>query len=187
MIQFLRGNKSSLDSSSTIFQPGQPIFEQDSGQLKIGNGTDIFSDLPYVGGSGIDTNCYYNAGNYYADITPSLRLVIANVTASVPSSGYLRCAWQAARGVNLEESWDDAVGYMGQQCSVSASSIPNGKSAFFQVLSVYSKESTQFITKFNANYSTMYFYLAGTASTIVDTSSVDVIVTALMCDKIETA
>lgn len=187
MIQFLRGTSSQLQSSNQVFAAGQPIFESDSGQLKIGNGTDIFSDLPYVGESGIDTNCYYNAGNYYVDITPSLRLVIANVTVSVPSSGYLRCAWQAARGVNLEESWDDAVGYMGQPCSVSASSIPNGKSVFFQVLSVYSKESTQFVTKFNANYSTMYFYLAGTASTIVDTSSVDVIVTALMCDRIETA
>lgn len=185
MIQLLRGTKSTLESSQTIFSDGQPIFEKDTGQLKIGNGADIFSNLPYVGGSGIDTNCYYNAGNYYADITPSLRLVIANVTASVPSSGYLRCAWQAAKGVNLEESWDNAVGYMAQQCSVSASSIPDGNSAFFQVLSVYPKESTQFVTKFNANYSTMYFYLAGTASTIVDTSSVDVIVTALMCDRID--
>lgn len=50
-IQFLRGNKSTLDASQQIFLPGQPIYEQDSGQLKIGNGSDIYSALKYVGAS----------------------------------------------------------------------------------------------------------------------------------------
>lgn len=50
-IQFLRGNKSTLEASQQIFLPGQPIYEQDSGQLKIGNGSDIYSALKYVGAS----------------------------------------------------------------------------------------------------------------------------------------
>lgn len=49
MIQLLRGTKSTLESSQTVFSDGQPIFEKDTGQLKIGNGVDIFSNLPYVG------------------------------------------------------------------------------------------------------------------------------------------
>ena len=51
MIQFLRGNKSQLETSQTIFGDGQPIFEKDTGQLKVGNGIDVFSSLPYVGAS----------------------------------------------------------------------------------------------------------------------------------------
>lgn len=49
MIQLLRGTKSTLEASQTVFSDGQPIFEKDTGQLKIGNGADIFSNLPYVG------------------------------------------------------------------------------------------------------------------------------------------
>ena len=54
MIQFLRGNASTLQSSQQVFLPGQPIFEQDTGQLKIGNGSDIYSALKYVGASSSD-------------------------------------------------------------------------------------------------------------------------------------
>ena len=48
-IQFLRGTKSTLSSSNQIFLAGQPVFESDSGQLKIGDGVNSFSNLPYVG------------------------------------------------------------------------------------------------------------------------------------------
>lgn len=48
-IQFLRGTKSTLASSNQIFLAGQPVFESDSGQLKIGDGVNSFSNLPYVG------------------------------------------------------------------------------------------------------------------------------------------
>ena len=51
MIQFLRGTQSQLQSSQQIFAAGQPIFESDTGQLKIGNGINNFAGLPYVGGS----------------------------------------------------------------------------------------------------------------------------------------
>ena len=49
MIQFLRGTQTQLNSSSQVFAAGQPIFESDSGQLKIGNGSSRYSSLPYVG------------------------------------------------------------------------------------------------------------------------------------------
>ena len=51
MIQFLRGTQSQLQSNQQIFAAGQPIFESDTGQLKIGNGINNFAGLPYVGGS----------------------------------------------------------------------------------------------------------------------------------------
>lgn len=51
MIQFLRGTASQLQSSNTVFAAGQPIFESDSGQLKIGDGIRTFVNLPYVGKS----------------------------------------------------------------------------------------------------------------------------------------
>lgn len=49
MIQFLRGSKSQLESNSTIIAAGQPVFESDTGQLKIGTGSSRYSSLPYVG------------------------------------------------------------------------------------------------------------------------------------------
>lgn len=52
MIQLLRGTKSQLDSYQTVIAEGQPVFEKDTGQLKIGNGSSIYSALPYVGASG---------------------------------------------------------------------------------------------------------------------------------------
>lgn len=51
MIQFSRGTQTQLNSSSQVFAAGQPIFESDSGQLKIGNGSSRYSSLPYVGAS----------------------------------------------------------------------------------------------------------------------------------------
>lgn len=70
MIQFLRGTKSTLEASQQVFSAGQPIFESDSGQLKIGNGADVFSNLPYVGSSsaessfvqGSDSLCWVDIG-----------------------------------------------------------------------------------------------------------------------------
>lgn len=52
MIQLLRGTQQQLNSYSTIIPDGQPVFEKDTGQLKIGNGASMYSALPYVGASG---------------------------------------------------------------------------------------------------------------------------------------
>ena len=84
MIQFLRGSKSQLESSSTIIAAGQPVFESDTGQLKIGTGSSRYSSLPYVGsifeydpdsGGGSSTNVAYSGdiNNGYIDFPGGLR------------------------------------------------------------------------------------------------------------------
>lgn len=49
MIQFMRGTKSQLNNNSSVIAAGQPVFESDTGQLKIGNGSSRYSALEYVG------------------------------------------------------------------------------------------------------------------------------------------
>lgn len=71
-IQFLRGNASTLNSSQQVFLPGQPIFEQDTGKLKIGNGSDVYSALSYIGESGSGSSSSWNVvGNPNLDNTPA--------------------------------------------------------------------------------------------------------------------
>lgn len=84
MIQFLRGTSSQLQSSDQIFAAGQPIFESDSGQLKIGNGFSTFANLPYVGQLGTassvgpayyvgDNTSWWNHDEFYIDLNDSIR------------------------------------------------------------------------------------------------------------------
>lgn len=85
MIQFMRGSKSQLDSLQTILPSGQPVFEEDSGQLKIGNGSSIYSALPYVeassgsGSSDFNGNMSFvggsNVPSRYIDLDSRTRLV----------------------------------------------------------------------------------------------------------------
>lgn len=84
-IQFLRGTKSTLASSNQIFLAGQPVFESDSGQLKIGDGVNSFSNLPYVGeglssggGGSITAGTYHSVDSRtaYIDVTENYRIVI---------------------------------------------------------------------------------------------------------------
>lgn len=84
-IQFLRGTKSTLASSNQIFLAGQPVFESDSGQLKIGDGVNSFSTLPYVGeglssggGGSITAGTYHSVDSRtaYIDVTENYRIVI---------------------------------------------------------------------------------------------------------------
>ena len=70
-IQFLRGTKSTLSSSNQIFLAGQPVFESDSGQLKIGDGVNSFSNLPYVG-EGLSSGL--SGGSKYIDLSDNRRL-----------------------------------------------------------------------------------------------------------------
>lgn len=80
MIQFLRGTKSQLEASNTIFGAGQPIFESDTGQLKIGNGSGNFASLPYVGASsgGSLSGSYHvvDPRTAYIDVTENYRICI---------------------------------------------------------------------------------------------------------------
>lgn len=83
MIQFLRGTQSQLNSSSQILSSGQPVFESDTGQLKIGNGSSRISELPYVGSifaseggdGGSSTYTRVSDSISYIDVTSNFRIV----------------------------------------------------------------------------------------------------------------
>lgn len=51
-MQFYRGTAARLTAVNAILLNGQPGFETDTGQLKIGNGVDRWTDLAYVGNPG---------------------------------------------------------------------------------------------------------------------------------------
>lgn len=98
MIQFLRGSKSQLESSSTIIAAGQPVFESDTGQLKIGTGSSRYSSLPYVGsifeydpgsggGSSSDITWSGDLTNGYIDFPNGLRYSWLNVDMSNYGAG----------------------------------------------------------------------------------------------------
>ena len=95
MIQFLRGTQTQLNSSSQVFAAGQPIFESDSGQLKIGNGSSRYSSLPYVGsifessdsGSGLEMTVSGNYDEGYLDFSNGIRISWGSFSRS---EGYIR-------------------------------------------------------------------------------------------------
>lgn len=95
MIQFLRGTQTQLNSSSQVFAAGQPIFESDSGQLKIGNGSSRYSSLPYVGsifessggGSGLEMTVGGDYDEGYLDFSNGIRI---SWGAFSRSEGYIR-------------------------------------------------------------------------------------------------
>ena len=81
MIQFMRGTKSQLNNNSSIIAAGQPVFESDTGQLKIGNGSSRYSALEYVGSifentsSGGGEVTFGGSGyNSYVDFPGGLRM-----------------------------------------------------------------------------------------------------------------
>jgi len=51
-IQLKRGMAANWVSLNPILKPGEPGMELDTGRLKIGNGTDAWLDLKYVGEDG---------------------------------------------------------------------------------------------------------------------------------------
>lgn len=54
-IQLRRGSASLWQSENTLLAEGEVGFETDTGQFKIGNGTDPWNDLPYGGAGGIES------------------------------------------------------------------------------------------------------------------------------------
>lgn len=48
VIQFRRADAADWTSSDPTLADGEPGFERDTGKLKIGNGTDPWTTLPYV-------------------------------------------------------------------------------------------------------------------------------------------
>lgn len=104
-IQFLRGNASTLQSSQQVFLPGQPIFEQDTGKLKIGNGSDVYSALSYVGESGgvssqLEVISNEDDSQHYVDLSPSLRLAfgysLLNYKFAGPTYGWKVEPWSSS-------------------------------------------------------------------------------------------
>jgi hypothetical protein len=66
-IQFKRGHKAALETKLTSAElgvpaAGEPIYESDTGKLKIGNGTTPWNDLPYLGE---DKTLIINANIHY--------------------------------------------------------------------------------------------------------------------------
>jgi hypothetical protein len=60
-IQFKRGKKAVLEAKLVednlgVPKSGEPIYETDTRNLKIGDGKTAYIDLPYFGGSGPDLN-----------------------------------------------------------------------------------------------------------------------------------
>lgn len=58
-IRFKRGTKAKLEAQLTstalgVLFAGEPAFETDTGQLKLGDGAKNYADLPYVGGESLD-------------------------------------------------------------------------------------------------------------------------------------
>lgn len=45
---FKKGTKAELEASSSIPREGEPIFETDTGRLKVGDGVSVYASLPYI-------------------------------------------------------------------------------------------------------------------------------------------
>lgn len=91
MIQLLRGTQSQLNSYSTIIPDGQPVFERDTGQLKIGTGNARYSSLPYVGSifessGGGEVSFGGTDSNGYLDFPSGHRLAWGTTTVDPPSA-----------------------------------------------------------------------------------------------------
>lgn len=85
-IQFYRGSKKALAESNPILLNGQPVYEYDTGKLKIGNGKDHYNDLSYIGYNS-NSNAQYtlelygnkvilngtNGSNSFVDITKIIK------------------------------------------------------------------------------------------------------------------
>ena len=86
MIQFLRGTQAALNSSQQVFPEGQPIYEKDTHQLKIGDGVNS-----YFGSSGMNViegyNWYDENYGYYYDLDDVHRVVFGS--DKITSTQYL--------------------------------------------------------------------------------------------------
>lgn len=141
MIQLLRGTKQQLNIYSTIIPDGQPVFEKDTGQLKIGNGASMYSALPYVGASGGSeypkTHVEYSEVtsmfgepyfNGYVDFNDKLRYLFGVTSVDLSQADYFD-AWELDKDEN-GETVSGAVPLYGvstYSTSLSASDIPFGK------------------------------------------------------------
>lgn len=125
MIQFLRGTQAALNSSQQIFPEGQPIYEKDTHQLKIGDGVNNYSGLPYIGGSSggqsdypserINISSHPDLGtySYYFDLSDNLRFTYLDdfATLTVPSGSNLNNLVRTGAAEELFTDSDGEVWY----------------------------------------------------------------------------
>lgn len=95
MIQFMRGNSSSVISENPVLAAGQPFFETDTGILKIGDGSTDYNNLRGVGRSktynsvivGSALSGYTSADVDYLCTGENDDIVINQAIASLSSTG----------------------------------------------------------------------------------------------------
>lgn len=99
VIQFLRGTAAQLSSTNQIVSEGQPVFEKDTGQLKIGDGTSLYKDLPYVGQSQLSDlvppTYDLNRNSVYFDISKHVRFHSGIMTLQARGKASPFDSWQS--------------------------------------------------------------------------------------------
>lgn len=112
--QFKRGLKSILEARLTptdlgVLLAGEPAFETDTGQLKIGNGVSAYIDLPYVGGNAEDSRFIINdpVGNQVLLYDEGTQSWVNKDLADKESIIYL-----AERGLTIKGYDEAGQGYM---------------------------------------------------------------------------
>ena len=80
VIKIKRGTSVSWTARNPILEAGEPGFETDTGQLKLGDGISPWNDLPYTGEGGILLDAHVNSllPHPVYDDGPSLTLLYAN-------------------------------------------------------------------------------------------------------------
>lgn len=86
-LQLRNGNADEWAAKNPVLMEGEPGFERDTGQLKIGNGLDKWNDLPYQVGdspgpppseSDLDAHIHSTLPHPVYDDGPSLALIYQN-------------------------------------------------------------------------------------------------------------
>ena len=108
MIQFMRGTKSQLTSNSSIIAAGQPVFESDTGQLKIGNGKSRYSALEYVGSifentGGGEVTVSGNQNRGYIDFPGGLRFSYGST--NITTRSLYNLGWDTAFQATNTNQW----------------------------------------------------------------------------------
>lgn len=80
VIRFKRGYSVSWSTKNPILSAGEPGVEIDTGQMKVGDGTTRWNDLPYTGEADIILGTHINDDLPHPvyDDGPSLSLLYAN-------------------------------------------------------------------------------------------------------------
>lgn len=124
MIQFLRGTKSVLEDSSNVPAEGQPIYVTDTGLLKIGNGIDVFDDLPYQGVFAEQVH-KTNSSIYWVNwVNSHRRLTFGHATIYLSNLNFYQLTPEGPTGLSYYAARMDATNVLYNDTSIGA--IVNG-------------------------------------------------------------